>query len=446
MKNHDPDETTTNDFREALALLEQRLRGCEDSASLIDGLLEGTAQFYGADRAYIIEADWELGIGLNTYEWCQPGVEHQKDMLQFMTMEVFPRWKRFLVENKPVIIPDTEELKAEYPDEYAFFTKYGVRALLCAPYSKRINQGYVGVDNPTRFQNDPTFLFIMCYAIVLELNEIKMQQSVEAAERKASRYNDNEVYINTFGSLEIITNKGTLTDDDIKSDQCYNFLCFMILNHKRRFPIDRLYDVVRPTDMNMDASPYTVVKNVVYRVRKTLSIINLEDLIVSKSGTFIINPDLNINTDFDRMEDACQRLSETADAEMMRSYYNAISEIYRGSILPRISGQMWLIPISTYFQSLYLRVLKGYILHKIQIDDLLRAQRAVKEGLSIEPNDSDLHFLMAYFLARHGGKGAAQNYIATNRKYILSEQHTAIKQALEGTFMDSGALRDLMHF
>ena len=48
MKNHDPVETTPNDFREALALLEQRLRDCEDSASLIDGLLEGTAQFYGA--------------------------------------------------------------------------------------------------------------------------------------------------------------------------------------------------------------------------------------------------------------------------------------------------------------------------------------------------------------------------------------------------------------
>lgn len=158
-------------------LLKQKLRDCEDSASLIDGLLEGTAQFYGADRAYIIEADWDIGIGLNTYEWCQPGVEHQKDMLQFLTMEVFPRRKRFLIENLPVIIPDTSSLKEEYPDEYAFFTKYGVSSLLCAPFSKRINQGFVGVDNPTRFQDDPTFLFIICYAIVLELNEIKMQQT-----------------------------------------------------------------------------------------------------------------------------------------------------------------------------------------------------------------------------------------------------------------------------
>ena len=446
MKNHDPDETTTNDFREALALLEQKLRDCEDSESLIDGLLEGTAQFYGADRAYIIEADWELGIGLNTYEWCQPGVEHQKDMLQFLTMEVFPRWKRYLIENQPVIIPDTAELKSEYPDEYDFFTKYGVRSLLCAPYSKRINQGYVGVDNPTRFQDDPTFLFIVCYAVVLELNEIKMQQTVDAAERRASHYNDNEVYVNTFGGLEITNHKGTLSDDDIKSDQCYDFLCFLLLNHKRRFPIDRLYDIVRPADVNMDASPYTVVKNVVYRIRKTLSIINLEDLIVGKSGTFVINPEMNINADFDRMEDACQRLDDTTDSEMMLSHFKAITEIYRGSLLPRASGQLWLVPIATYYQSLYMRVLKGYILRKLHIDDPLRAQRAVKEGLSIDPNDSDLHLMMAYFLARHGNLAAAQNYITTNQDLMLPEQIVAIKQYFSGKTLDESGIKELMHF
>ena len=446
MKTHDPDETTPNDFREALALLEQKLRDCEDSESLIDGLLEGTAQFYGADRAYIIEADWELGIGLNTYEWCQPGVEHQKDMLQFLTMEVFPRWKRYLIENQPVIIPDTAELKSEYPDEYDFFTKYGVRSLLCAPYSKRINQGYVGVDNPTRFQDDPTFLFIVCYAVVLELNEIKMQQTVDAAERRASHYNDNEVYVNTFGGLEITNHKGTLSDDDIKSDQCYDFLCFLLLNHKRRFPIDRLYDIVRPADVNMDASPYTVVKNVVYRIRKTLSIINLEDLIVGKSGTFVINPEMNINADFDRMEDACQRLADTTDSEMMLSHFKAITEIYRGSLLPRASGQLWLVPIATYYQSLYMRVLKGYILRKLHIDDPLRAQRAVKEGLSIDPNDSDLHLMMAYFLARHGNLAAAQNYITTNQDLMLPEQIVAIKQYFSGKTLDESGIKELMHF
>lgn len=115
-----------SEFQTALCKLEANLRYCEDSVLLIDGFLQGVADYYGADRAYIIETDWELNVGLNTYEWCQPGVEHQKDMLQFMAMEIFPRWKKYLAENQPVIVPDMEALKADSPDEYYFFKISGV--------------------------------------------------------------------------------------------------------------------------------------------------------------------------------------------------------------------------------------------------------------------------------------------------------------------------------
>ena len=61
-----------------------------DSKAIIDGLLRGAADFYGAKRASVVEADWELGIGIITHEWCAEGVESQKDMLQNLEMELFP--------------------------------------------------------------------------------------------------------------------------------------------------------------------------------------------------------------------------------------------------------------------------------------------------------------------------------------------------------------------
>ena len=82
--------------------------------------------------------------------------------------------------------------------------------LLAAPFSKRINQGFIAVDDPTRYTDDPVFLFIASYAVVLELNEIKQQQSLLAA-TKASKYNPDDIHINFFGGMEIITSKGTLT-------------------------------------------------------------------------------------------------------------------------------------------------------------------------------------------------------------------------------------------
>ena len=80
------------------------------------------------------------------------------------------------------------------------------------------------------------------------------------------------------------------------------------------------------------------------------------------------------------------------------------------------------------------------------LDDPLRAQRAVKEGLSIDPNDSDLHLMMAYFLARHGNLAAAQNYITTNQGLMLPEQIVAIKQFFTGKSLDESGIKELMHF
>ena len=221
-------------FHLGMSVLEASLRNTEDSEAIISGLLKGAAEFYGASRASVVEADWELGIGVITYEWCSDGIPAQRDMLQCLPMEKFPRWKKALKANKPLMISDLDGLAKSYPDEAAFFREYGVTTLLAAPFSKRINQGFIAVDDPTRYTVDPVFLFIASYAVVLELNEIKQQQSIRAA-TKASKYNPEDVHINFFGGMEIISPKGTLTGEDIKADQCYLLLAYLILNHKKNF-------------------------------------------------------------------------------------------------------------------------------------------------------------------------------------------------------------------
>ena len=275
-------------FHRGMSVLEASLRNTEDSEAIINGLLKGAAEFYGASRASVVEADWELGIGVITYEWCKDGVPAQRDMLQCLPMEKFPRWRKSLRANKPVVISDLQRLEKIYPDEAAFFQAYGVTTLLAAPFSKRINQGFIAVDDPTRYTDDPVFLFIASYAVVLELNEIKQQQSLLAA-TKASKYNPEDIHINFFGGMEIIGPKGTLTGEDIKADQCYLLLAYLILNHKKNFSIDTLAEIICPYD-ELD-SPYKVVNNIVYRLRRTLSVIGLDKLVVGKNGTFQINPD-----------------------------------------------------------------------------------------------------------------------------------------------------------
>lgn len=166
---------------------------------------------------------------------------------------------------------------------------------------------------------------IASYAVVLELNEIKQQQSIRAA-TKASKYNPEDVHINFFGGMEIISPKGTLTGEDIKADQCYLLLAYLILNHKKKFSIDTLAEIICPYD-ELD-SPYKVVNNIVYRLRRILSVIGLEKLIIGKNGTFQIGPDFNIHTDFDRFEDACIQLKTEENPDMRHSLYHSAVDIY----------------------------------------------------------------------------------------------------------------------
>lgn len=332
-------------FHRGMSVLEASLRNTEDSETIISGLLKGAAEFYGASRASVVEADWDLGIGVITYEWCKDGVSAQRDMLQCLPMEKFPRWRKALRANKPVVISDLQRLENVYPDEAAFFREYGVTTLLAAPFSKRINQGFIAVDDPTRYTDDPVFLFIASYAVVVELNEIKQQQSLLAA-TKASKYNPEDIHINFFGGMEIISSKGTLTGEDIKADQCYLLLAYLILNHKKNSTVDTLAEIICPYD-ELD-SPYKVVNNIVYRLRRTLSVIGLDKLVIGKNGTFQINPNFNIHTDFDRFEDACIQLKTEENPDMRHSLYHSAVDMYKGQLLPRCEHELWLMQLSMY--------------------------------------------------------------------------------------------------
>lgn len=45
-------------FHRGMSVLEASLRNTEDSEAIISGLLKGAAEFYGASRASVVEADW----------------------------------------------------------------------------------------------------------------------------------------------------------------------------------------------------------------------------------------------------------------------------------------------------------------------------------------------------------------------------------------------------
>lgn len=415
-------------FLESLATIEADLRDVEDSPGIINGVLQSACRFYDADRAYILEADWALGTGTNTYEYCAKGVQAQIDVVQQIPMEVVPHWKNVLLANEPMIIPDVEAIKECYPDEYELLTRQGIHSELAVPFSKRINTGYIGVDNPRKYSDNPIFLQILQYAIVAELNEIKLEHKIDLANKHVTQHRDKDVFINCFGGLEIVGAKGTLYDDDI-SEQCCCLLIYLILNNKYLRPIHELADILWPDAQISD--PYHDVKNVVYRLKRTLGLINLDDLVIASNGTFILNPAYDIRTDFERFEDAFHRLAAEQNAEIRSSMYHTAVSLYRGSLLPRFDHAYWVMPKATYYQNLYMRLQKGYIEYKFETKEFALAQKVAVEGLAVDPYDTELMVALIISMCKQGNHGVAKGYFNKIHCNLTEEQEKTILMHLK---------------
>lgn len=416
------------DMQNSLIRLEIGLRDTEDSREIIMGTLKAAGKFYGADRAYVLEADQDLRILVNTYEWCADGISHEQEHLQYIPFERAPHWEHAMHENQPFIVPDVEELKEYDEAEYADLKRQNIHSLIAAPYSKRLNVGLIAIDNPKKYGNDPSFLLLLSYVIVLELNEIKLQESLNVAGRRVTEQCSTEIYINMFGGLEIISSQGILRDDDFKSDQGCNLLTYLLFNRGSVHPVHKLCEINRLDDDVDD--PYSSVKGVVYRLRNTLSLIGLQDLIQAMHGTFVLNPKYTIHTDVARFDELCARISQIKKVDVLREQYTQLTKIYKGSLLPWYDYFSWLMPKVSYYQNKYLEKLKGYVKLLNRMKDFLEVQRIATEALSVCMHDNDFLFYSIMADLELGNRTLAKRQYKQAVSYLTEEQKEQINQRL----------------
>jgi DNA-binding SARP family transcriptional activator len=95
-------------------------------------------------------------------------------------------------------------------------------------------------------------------------------------------------------------------------------------------------------------------------------------------------------------------LNESLPEEEALSLCFAGVELYRGDFLPKAEYESWVIPISTYYHTLYQKLIH-YTIH------LLTAKKAFSQitalcqtAIAIEPFDEEFRYQLVYSLYRDG--------------------------------------------
>lgn len=413
------DETTPavppESFKYSLGTLEAALRDTEEPEQIIAAVLHAAAEYYGADRAYILEADRELGIFTNTYEHCRDGVPSQIQLLQSIPFEKARCLEKTLKRNVPIVLSDAERLEQHQPESYDLLHSLDIHSMIAVPMKKTYNSGFLCVDNPTVFADSPDYLLMLAYVSVSELNEITLRDTVATYRRNLSKNTGTEITINCLGRLEIITPKGTLTTEDFTSDLLCSFLLYLVLNRKR---ITSPRETVEMVWEESTGDPYLHLKNAANRLRNVLGRIEMDSLIIPCHGTFILNPEYQIYTDLDRLENLCEKMMVAEEPEVLDGLYRDTSGLYRGNLVPRIDYCHWLIPYSVHYSNLYLRAVRRYAERMLEAKKYREAEQAVVENLTLFPQDGILHGCLVQALRGQG------NMYHANMVYKAAERYS----------------------
>ncbi|MFU8772422.1 MAG: PAS domain S-box protein, partial [Anaerolineales bacterium] len=103
----------TGDLGELLANLASELLSIapEDVDIGVNLALERVSRFVGADRAYIFDYDLEREKAIHKYEWCNEGIEPQKDVFPEIEFKDFSRWIEQHSRGSSVIVDNVSELE-----------------------------------------------------------------------------------------------------------------------------------------------------------------------------------------------------------------------------------------------------------------------------------------------------------------------------------------------
>ena len=157
----------------------------------IQSFLEIVGTYYGANRSYVFDIDWENQVIHNTFEWCKEGVSAEIENLQNIPIEVVDGWiKKFKTMGEFYITSLSEDTDPN-SDEYRILAEQGIESLIATPLIKNGNiVGFLGVDDPRQKTDDITLLRSASNIMMIEIEKHRMTIELERALQLANEANN----------------------------------------------------------------------------------------------------------------------------------------------------------------------------------------------------------------------------------------------------------------
>lgn len=225
--------------------------------------------------------------------------------------------------------------------------------------------------------------------------------------------NGPTLQVQMLGQFTLRYGDRTISDSDDRSRRVWSLLAYMLYNHGRSFAQEELIRLYW-SNSEKSADPGNALKSIFHRIRTALDKLQpgLGRLLIRrKAGRYFWNNVMPLSLDIEDFEAHFHAAEAAGDVDVRLAEYQAALALYAGDPLPRVTDEIWTIPIVAYYHSLYTRAAAGAIELLEKQERTAEAVALCRRAIHIEPYQEDLYEHLMRGLLRTGDmKGAMSVY------------------------------------
>ncbi len=225
--------------------------------------------------------------------------------------------------------------------------------------------------------------------------------------------NGPTLQVQILGQFTLRYGDRTISDSDDRSRRVWSLLAYMLYNHGRSFAQEELIRLYW-SNSEKSADPGNALKSIFHRIRTALDKLQpgLGRLLIRrKAGRYFWNNVMPLSLDIEDFEAHFHAAEAAGDDDVRLAEYQAALALYAGDPLPRMTDEIWTIPIVAYYHSLYTRAAAGAIELLEKQERTAEAVALCRRAIHIEPYQEDLYEHLMRGLLRTGDmKGAMSVY------------------------------------
>lgn len=411
----------TIEMDQAITQLVDGLHNSDDPEEILQQMLVAVTEIYDGDWAGIMEADLTMKVW-STYWWYnrRTGGMTPNRFDDLEDGEYLWRWIDSMTRGRPMIIADVEDLKDISHIEYQFLKANNVKSMLAVPFWKRPT-GFLIVRNPKRYIKYTSALKALAFVAVSSINEKRLMDSTKLSLAPDVIKADTDVAINMFDSLQIITSKGVLTEDDLKSTMIVHLVAYLTLHKDRPAQPLEIFHALWPAENDERAG--VKIKSVVYRFQQVFCLISDYRLIESSPTGYRFNPELHVITDLDCFTGYWNQAQVTVNLVDRGQLLKKAMEIYKNGLLPAHSGEHWLMPSAAHYSLRYMGIVNQLLSTLNKANDYVCIHEYASIAVRAVPGSLDAHYWLTYAMLHLGSTEMARNELRIAKQVLTTDDY-----------------------